>query len=603
MKSEAVFRQSLYDFPCPVSLGKYTPSFSLHRYKQGLRFVPSDDEGFTLRGDKQQLVYKGRRRSHRFTILGNTAFEYDCVLEKEPETNIISLRMEGAESFKFFRQPDFVDEPFLKGSYAVYKKETLVGEGTGKLCHIHRPEIIDARGRRCWGELSVVGNELHITIPENWLAEAKYPVVVDPTIGTTTVGSQYLVEYDPPDDPWIQMWFEGQIPVNRFLVSNALNAQCQCTAFLYTNVSNWEGDEYGRPVLYSDNGNKPQTRKSKEEGLTDFHIYRGNPAGWRQSLFKTNDVISSGSYIWFGVFVDFFWEPRFDYGAKCYIDDWYDVSNTIPNTYPIFNVNRYADYIPSMYFTYTAAGQNYQRTLTQGVSLPDSWTRTGNYKRVTAQTVQADATPIRQLSFFKSIQETISSYGFTTRMFTICTGIQDTLNNFDITKKMLSVYARIQETLSGFDFAKKVLSVSISLQDTLGSFDLVARIHSVLSSIKDVFSCFDFSNTSFLHFGNIHDGLTATDNLHHLRNIVRGLVDNVGVRSEGKAGLLHLRAISETVMAVSSVFRGLFLLVRIVSSILLRDRLLGRFLKSKAELSIKSCVSKEITLESRIVGK
>jgi hypothetical protein len=152
--------------------------------------VPPDDEGFALRGDKRQLVYKGRRRSHRFTILGDTAFEYDCILEREPDSNVISLRMEGAERLDFFRQPDFISDPLLAGSYAVYKKETLLGEGTGKLCHIHRPEIIDAKGRRVWGDLSIVGNELRITIPEWFLSEAVYPVVVDPTIGTTTVGSQ-----------------------------------------------------------------------------------------------------------------------------------------------------------------------------------------------------------------------------------------------------------------------------------------------------------------------------------------------------------------------------------------------------------------------------
>jgi hypothetical protein len=90
-KQEAVFRQSLHDFPCPVTLGKRGPSFGLHRFRQGLRFVPPDEEGFTLRGDKQRLLYKGRRRSHRFTILGDTAFEYDCILEREPESNAITL--------------------------------------------------------------------------------------------------------------------------------------------------------------------------------------------------------------------------------------------------------------------------------------------------------------------------------------------------------------------------------------------------------------------------------------------------------------------------------------------------------------------------------
>jgi hypothetical protein len=234
MKSEkrVCFKQSLSDFPIKVSLGEKMPSWGLLRWggNSGLRFIPPDDEGFTLRGDRQRLVYKGRRRSHRFTILGDMAFEYDCILEKEPETNVISLLMEGAENFDFFRQPDFVKEPFLKGSYAVYKKAVMVGEGTGKLCHIHRPEVIDARGRRCWGELSVVGNELRITIPEKWLAEAKYPVVVDPTIGTTTVGSQYQTRQN---GPLLQLYFYSAIPVNRFLVSQTIAGTC--TAYIYVN--------------------------------------------------------------------------------------------------------------------------------------------------------------------------------------------------------------------------------------------------------------------------------------------------------------------------------------------------------------------------------
>ena len=98
------FNQSRNDFPLMVSLGEKVPAWGLSRWAgQGLRFVPPDDEGFTLRGDKRRLVYKGRRRSHRFTILGDTAFEYDCILEREPGSNVITLLMEGAENFDFFR--------------------------------------------------------------------------------------------------------------------------------------------------------------------------------------------------------------------------------------------------------------------------------------------------------------------------------------------------------------------------------------------------------------------------------------------------------------------------------------------------------------------
>jgi hypothetical protein len=490
-----VFRQSLRDFPCPVALGEKIPSFELHRFNKPLRFVPSDDEGFTLRDDTQRLVYKGRRRSYRFTILGDTAFEYDCILEKEPESNVISLRMEGAENFDFFRQPDFVTDPFLKGSYAVYKKDTLLGEGTGKLCHIHKPEIIDARGRRCWGELSVVGNELHITIPEGWLSEAAYPVVVDPTVGTSTVGSQYLWDNDPPE-PMIQLMYEGSIPVNRFLVSETINGLC--TAYMYSYVDNY-GENGGRPVLYSDSGNSPLTRKSINEGFADFTVNGSKPKGWRTAIFNSNGSIASGSYIWFGVFADFFWETRFDYGGKCYSGDWYDKGDSIPNTYPHYNINWFTDFRLSMYFTYTS-GQNYQRTLTQGVSSSDSQRKTIGYKRIPAQTVNVSAT----------------------------------------------------------------------------------------------------ASSLFLFICKIIDEVVLTDTIRHLRNFIRWIKDNAKIKSEVKAGHLQLIKIGDTVKIVGSVFRGLLLFVRIVTGAFVRDYLLGRFLKARSELEIKSAITREIIIESKI---
>jgi hypothetical protein len=270
------FWQSLNDFPVKVTLGENAPAWGLsRRASSGLRFLPPDDEGFALRGDRRRLVYKGRRRSHRFTILGNTAFEYDCILEREPESSVITLLMEGSDKFDFFRQPDFVTDPFLKGSYAVYKKETLVGEGTGKLCHIHRPLIIDSRGRRVWGDLSVIGNELRIIIPEAWLSEAEYPVIVDPTIGTTMVGSQTTWDADPPE-PWIPLTNEVCIPVSRFLVSETINGLC--TAYFYV-YSNEEPESAGYPVLYSDNNNTPLSRRSTGENRIDLQVKSGKPAG------------------------------------------------------------------------------------------------------------------------------------------------------------------------------------------------------------------------------------------------------------------------------------------------------------------------------------
>jgi hypothetical protein len=516
-----VFRQSLYDFPCPVSLGKYTPSFSLSRYKQGLRFVPSDDDGFTLRGDKQRLVYKGRRRSHRFTILGDTSFEYDCILKKEPESNVISLRMEGAENFDFFRQPDFVEEPFLKGSYAVYKKNTMVGEGTGKLCHIHRPEIIDARGRRCWGELSVVGNELRITIPEQWLGEAKYPVVVDPTLGTTTVGRQ-ITGNDPNNPAYDRPWLDNEYALNIWDVSQ--NGSGICTAYIY--CCNDQTDSYAMPILYTSVNSKPYMKKSQNENYVDVNVTPGNAnyqAGWRNNTFSLNSNLKKGDQVWFGFYSSWF-TSQFDYGTACY-KGWFDYT-----LYPEYDgePTPYINLAPgqtfntlkwSWYFTYTN-GTSYVRTLTQGVTLSDNRILTGNYNRITEQTVQADATPIRNLTIFKGIQEILSSS--------------------------------------------------------------------------------ELSNVSFLHLRNIHEELNNKDTVNHLRNIVLGLYETAGTESETRTGFFHFRAICETAQIITDLFRGMVIFARIVTGVFVRDFLLGRFLKARTELALKSCVCREIVMESRI---
>jgi len=516
MKDRICFKQSMTDFPLTVALNKKIPEWCLFRWGDNgrLRFVPLDDEGFTLRGDKRQVLYKGQRKSHRFTLLGDTAFEYDCILEKEPDSNVISLRMEGADNFDFLRQPDFLKEPLLAGSYAVYKKETLLGEGTGKLCHIHKPEIIDSRGRRCWGDLSVTGNELRITIPECWLGEAEYPVIVDPTIGTNTVGSQYKWDADPPE-PFSPLMFEILIPVNRFLVTDAINGNC--TAYIYTNAD--DGSAGGRPVLYSDNSNKPLTRKSANEELIDFRVRNGKPAGWRSGAFRSNGNIASGVYIWFGVFVEDIWYARFDYGAKCYCEEWNYSNHNIPNTYPIVDPNWYQNFRLSMYFTYSS-GQNYVRTITQGISLTDNRRKTVEYKRLTTQTVQADTA----------------------------------INKFQ------AMYRNVQEAIK----------------------------------------CFDNVSSPVLFFRKIFEALNVNDNLKQFREIFIGLFESLNITSDVKAGRIYFVNITDTVCAVGVLFRTLFLFVNILTKFFIGDYILNRFLIAKAELKIKSCIVREIVIESRI---
>ena len=520
-KKGAVFHQSLRDFPCPVVLGKYSPSFGLSRFKQGLRFVPPDDEGFSLRGDRRRLLYKGRRRSHRFSILGDCSFEYDCILLREPESNAITLRMEGAENFDFFRQPDFLKEPLLAGSYAVYKKDTLIGEGTGKLCHIHRPEIIDARGRRCWGDLAVFGNELRITIPEWFLSEAVYPVVVDPVIGTSTVGS-LITGPDPRTSEYDRPWLDAEYALNKFLVPQ--NGGGLCNAYVY--AYSGDTDNSVIPFLYTNTDNKPYQKKSYNEEIIDVYVFppSGNIAGWRNNTFEIDGSIITGEYIWFGIWSSFF-TTRFDYGGECYKGcfDWETYPEFEEKPTPFIYINQYDIYCTlrySMYFTYTES-QILMRTLTQGVNFSDNVNLKAKYKRFLEQTAQAN-------DFFKGL-------------FIIC---------------------------------RKIIEAVIFYEDNCNSI---------------------FFTRSIYENGKINDFL------RHCGAFFRGLLENAEAGSNVNGGWLIFSKITDTVHAAGSVFKGLILAVRIVTQVFIRDYLLRRFLIAREELVLKSVVSREITIESKIV--
>jgi len=67
------------------------------------------------------------------------------------------------------------------GSYAVYYRGV-------KVLHIYRPKFIDASGDVCWGYLQLKGNKLKILCDKQWLKNADYPVLIDPTFGYTSIG-------------------------------------------------------------------------------------------------------------------------------------------------------------------------------------------------------------------------------------------------------------------------------------------------------------------------------------------------------------------------------------------------------------------------------
>jgi ASC-1-like (ASCH) protein len=131
--------------------------------------------------------------------------EFEIVLKEKPLTNKVQFTIQD-KGVEYFYQPALTPEEIERGanrpenvvgSYAVYASENKVNYvggkeyKTGKVGHIYRPRIEDLNGDWTWGELNIEKGLLTVTIPQEFLDKAVYPVrhAAGLTFGYTSVGA------------------------------------------------------------------------------------------------------------------------------------------------------------------------------------------------------------------------------------------------------------------------------------------------------------------------------------------------------------------------------------------------------------------------------
>jgi len=191
---------------------KFMPQVKIKRFDNEFNFSArykhdgNGEETYELKDGK--IVWRqGINEAHFYNI--TNGYEFEVILNEKPESNIVEFTIQ-TKGIDFFYQGELTEEEKsmgferpenVIGSYALYmktKKRTVSGGkkyGTGKIGHIYRPKIVDARGDWVWGDMLIDENSgiLSVTIPEEFLGKAQYPVVVDPTFGYDTAGGSNVV--------------------------------------------------------------------------------------------------------------------------------------------------------------------------------------------------------------------------------------------------------------------------------------------------------------------------------------------------------------------------------------------------------------------------
>jgi hypothetical protein len=189
------------------------------------QLIENEKEIPQIEFDKEKIIWsKGKIESHFYDLPISEehpegGYELEVVLKEKPASNIIEFSL-ADKGVDYFYQSPLNQEPLppngisatetdiydkdgksithrpenVVGSYAVYASENkanYVGGKeykTGKVGHIYRPKIFDAEGTEVWGKLHIENGILSVTIPQDFLDKAVYPVIVDPTFGYETLG-------------------------------------------------------------------------------------------------------------------------------------------------------------------------------------------------------------------------------------------------------------------------------------------------------------------------------------------------------------------------------------------------------------------------------
>jgi hypothetical protein len=128
--------------------------------------------------------------------------KWDIQFDEHPSIYAWTFLITDSGNISYHYQPALTDEEVeagarrpteVVGSYAVYGDRRDGEYKTGKLMHIPAPLITDASGDETYGTLDITDGVMTVSIDREWMDNATYPVILDPTFGYTTQGASSAV--------------------------------------------------------------------------------------------------------------------------------------------------------------------------------------------------------------------------------------------------------------------------------------------------------------------------------------------------------------------------------------------------------------------------
>ena len=292
----------------------------------------------SVRNSRDRVTLASTEREHDLYVREDDGFEWNIVLNTPLPDTLLTYDIETRGLVFAFQPPldgDTVDYDVdstghtvvagvlhrpdsVVGSYAVYHRNgrdnrhrivdgetSIEAYGTGKAFHIYRPKAFDVSipSRTTWCNLYIdtIEARLTIAIPSEFLREAVFPVTIDPTIGTETVGASV---WEITSDN-----YRG----NRYQIPETVEYLDSIIWWVYDDITAGDSTSAG---VYAADGSLIDC--AAERGVTEFKQTVRFESG---VIFGAD--IASGDYVWLTIFASGAHYLRYDtysipYGGKYY---------------------------------------------------------------------------------------------------------------------------------------------------------------------------------------------------------------------------------------------------------------------------------------------
>jgi hypothetical protein len=241
-------------------LNKFIPNINIFKWAsekkpQGEFFLNINTVG-VQKGDVKsfkngKVVFEKSGIQHRYypTNERQSKLEYEMIFASYadvPSSLEIWFDLLHSDGFRFGYQniedfiPGSVFDSNVPGSIAIYGPKYNGKYRAGKFGHFYMPRLKDAVGRQIFAKKFEIENRrMLIVLPDIWMKNAVYPVILDPLVGTSAIGASFYERTD-------YQLLSGD--------NTATGSATATTAYVYTSTA----QNTGGPVkihLYETSGN------------------------------------------------------------------------------------------------------------------------------------------------------------------------------------------------------------------------------------------------------------------------------------------------------------------------------------------------------------